>query len=286
MRDVDKRMFEAAEKGDTAGMERAIADGANIRARDGESMTVAMRTAWKGILTPELAECLARLGCPMDARDKDGRTTAMRAAWNGHLTPELAETLTRLGCPMDDFFVGERCASRDMFASFAVWAKYAPRMALRALDSFSNAKKRATGALALLSSGVAFDEETLRSLAAVFSKSRTGAVEHLLGDEGIFRAIDGARFLELASSGRALKAMDAAAARNLLSMCRSMLDERPEKLDVVKTALSKTFAGTLNACADDPETAELLAEVMGRMAALDDAKRRQYDGDALDEPCL
>ena len=65
-----------------------------------------------------------------------------------------------------------------------------------------------------------------------------------------------------------------------------MLDERPEKLAVVKTALSKTFAGSLNACADDPETAELLAEVAGRIAALEDAKRRQYDGDAFDEPCL
>ena len=76
-----------------------------------------------------------------------------------------------------------------MFASFAVWAKYAPRMALRALDSFSNARKRAAGALALLSSGVAFDEGTVRALAATFSKSRTGAVEHLLGDEGIYSTL-------------------------------------------------------------------------------------------------
>ena len=81
MRDVDKKMFEAAEKVDTAGIERAIAEGADMDARDKDGWTVAMHAAWKGILTPELAECLARLGCPMDARDNDGWTVAMRAAW-------------------------------------------------------------------------------------------------------------------------------------------------------------------------------------------------------------
>jgi len=258
--------------------------GCPMNAKDNDGRTVAMIAAYHGYLTPELVECLAKNGCPMDARNNDGWTVAMIAAWNGHLTPELVECLVKNGCPMDDIRIGENTAEGDRLASFAAWAKHAPGTALQALDSFSNTEKRAAGALALLSSETSFDEETLRSLAETFSKSRGGAVEHLLGDKDIFRAIDGARFLELVCSGNVLETpMNVARACNLLSMCRSLLDERPEKLELVKTALLKTFAATLEACANDPEVAGLLQETMGRMAAIEE--ENSYSGP--DEmPCL
>ena len=88
-------------------------------ARDKDGWTVAMYATWKGILTPELAERLSRLGCPMDARDEGGRTVAMWAASNGYLTPELAECLSRLGCPMDDVRIGKEAAEHDDVADAA-----------------------------------------------------------------------------------------------------------------------------------------------------------------------
>ena len=99
--ELNSKLLEAAEKGDTDKIWELIEQGADINAQNEDGMTALMYAARYGHLTPELLETLVSHGADVNARDNKGRTALMLSALHGHLTPELLEALVSIGADVN-----------------------------------------------------------------------------------------------------------------------------------------------------------------------------------------
>ena len=96
LRPVDKKLYEASQKGDLEEAERLIKSGANVFAQDGFRQTALHYAAWKGQLA--VARLLAAKMCErhgVDIQDKYLESPLYFAAACGH--PEVCELLVESG---------------------------------------------------------------------------------------------------------------------------------------------------------------------------------------------
>ena len=75
---LDARLFEAAEGGDAAAVERLAGEGASADAKDEHEKPAVAAAAMKG--HTEVVEALLRLGCDPNAPDAEGGATALMFA--------------------------------------------------------------------------------------------------------------------------------------------------------------------------------------------------------------
>ena len=83
--------LELCKSGNSAKIEEAINNGANVDAKTDDGKTALIWAAWNGY--SESAEILLRYGADVNARDNQGRTALIWAVWNGH--SKAAEVLLR-----------------------------------------------------------------------------------------------------------------------------------------------------------------------------------------------
>lgn len=95
---LDQRLRDAVERGDHATIEKALALGANLQAKDELGRTVALLAAhFAGDL--ELVKLLHAKGAPLDVPDVNGRTALSFAAEDGRL--DLVRWLVEQGAEVD-----------------------------------------------------------------------------------------------------------------------------------------------------------------------------------------
>ena len=115
LRPVDKKLYEASQKGDLEEAERLIKSGANVFAQDGFRQTALHYAAWKGQLA--VARLLAAKMCErhgVDIQDKYLESPLYFAAACGH--PEVCELLVESGANVNMKDKGEARAL-EIFAS-------------------------------------------------------------------------------------------------------------------------------------------------------------------------
>ena len=100
-KELNSKLLEAAEKGDTDRMWELVEQGADINTRDRWGRTALMRSAYKGHLTLELLEAFIRNGTDINAIDNHGYTALMELAFWGCLTPELLNVFTAHGANLN-----------------------------------------------------------------------------------------------------------------------------------------------------------------------------------------
>jgi hypothetical protein len=81
-RSLAKKLVAAAKSGDVALVEKLLAEGANVNARNKSGETALMKAAWHG--HTETVQFLLEKGTNIHATDKDGWTALMFAAGKGH----------------------------------------------------------------------------------------------------------------------------------------------------------------------------------------------------------
>ena len=95
MDQAQKDLFQAVQKGDVAGVEKALVSGADINEKNERaetaltSHTALMSAAWKGHL--EVVKLLLERNADVNIQDKLGRTALISAAWKNYL--EVVELL-------------------------------------------------------------------------------------------------------------------------------------------------------------------------------------------------
>jgi ankyrin repeat protein len=94
---VTTKLHHAAAQGDLAEVQRLIAHGANLNARDNIGRTPLHEAAGEG--RREVVAFLVRCGAPMDCEDKYGLTPAMLAMHRGHRA--VVESLVQAGATVD-----------------------------------------------------------------------------------------------------------------------------------------------------------------------------------------
>jgi len=90
-------LINAAEKGDTEMVKRAISNGADVNANDKYGVTPLMVAVLKG--HTEVARLLIEKGADVNARNKDGVTSLMLASMKGH--GEIAKMLAEKGADVN-----------------------------------------------------------------------------------------------------------------------------------------------------------------------------------------
>jgi len=99
--ELNSKLLEAAEKGDTDKIWELIEQGADIDTRNKWGDTALMLLAYNGSLTPELLEALVSRGADVNASDEWGNTALIWSALWGHLTPELLEAFISHGADIN-----------------------------------------------------------------------------------------------------------------------------------------------------------------------------------------
>ena len=113
--ELNSKLLEAAEKGDTDKIWELIEQGADINARDEYGMTALMKSAYNGHLTPELLDAFMknseahpspqggrRDGAYINVRNNGGWTALIYSAVRkGHLTPELLDFFMTYGADIN-----------------------------------------------------------------------------------------------------------------------------------------------------------------------------------------
>jgi len=91
---ADNRLLSAAREGDPAGVEQAVARGANANATDGDGRSALHLAAWRGQM--QAARALIRAGANPNARDAQSGETPLHAATRAN-RPEMVELLLAAG---------------------------------------------------------------------------------------------------------------------------------------------------------------------------------------------
>ena len=119
LRPVDKKLYEASQKGDVEEAERLIKSGANVFAQDGFRQTALHYAAWKGQLA--VARLLAATMCErhgVDIQDKYLESPLYFAAACGH--PEVCALLVESGANVNMKDKGEARAAGTVASARAL----------------------------------------------------------------------------------------------------------------------------------------------------------------------